>query len=69
MLDNNDIEELKRYFAPKIEIVSVLPNPKSVEDNKKVLLQNDDGTYTEYTLIKGYWYKPEDASEVKLNEV
>ena len=48
-------EELKDYFTPKAELVTKLPNAKDVDDLTQAILDNDNGTYSVYRMLKGSW--------------
>lgn len=52
---HKEYRDLERYFHPKAEIVTQLPDPRAVKDLVSVLLDNLDDTYTEYRMIKGSW--------------
>ncbi len=57
-LNSNDIAEIGRYFNPNGQIVTSLPNAKSVRDFSEVAIQNKDGnTFDTYKMIKGNWIK------------
>lgn len=49
------IEEMKRYFQPKSELVKALPDRKTVRDMTEVILKDANGNYVMYKMIEGNW--------------
>ena len=57
-LNSNDIAEIGRYFNPNGQIVTTLPDAKSVRDFSEVAMPNKDGnSFDTYKMIKGQWIK------------
>lgn len=55
-IDVRTIENLRNYYAPKPDVVTKLPDPKSCVDGQQAVLK-DDTTYTLYILVGGAWKK------------
>ena len=52
------LQELRRYFQPKTEVVQALPDPDTVIDMTEVVLKTTVGqetTYVMYKMIEGKW--------------
>lgn len=49
------IQELRKYFQPRSELVIDLPEPLSVVDMTEVILKDSDGNYVMYKMIEGNW--------------
>lgn len=54
MIKPEDLEELRRYFQPKTETVTSLPEVKSVRDLTLVILK-DGATRKLYIAFEGQW--------------
>jgi len=54
-LNSNNLAELDRHYHPVSQIVTSLPNPKSVRDMSEVFIKNPDGTYNKYQMVNGVW--------------
>lgn len=62
MISDEDIEQLRDYFAPVSEVVKALPEAASVNDLTEVILKQSDGTYDKYQLVEGNWKKIADLT-------
>lgn len=49
--------EIGKFFHPKTNVVTVLPDVKSVKDLAEILLDKKDGTYEKHQMINGAWKK------------
>ena len=56
-IDSQSQNEISKYFHPKAQVVDILPNPKQSSDLAEILLDNKDGTFTKYQMVKGSWLK------------
>lgn len=57
MLNPQEIEEIKNYFAPKVLSGKSLPNAKSVTDNTIFYKEESDGVFVEHIMFNGRWNK------------
>lgn len=53
-LTNEQLKEIDKYYPPKPEVVTKLPDVKGMKDFAKVYLK-EGLTYKEYILIEGNW--------------
>lgn len=63
MITLEQIEELRQYFAPKIEEGIKLPEVRSVVDGTEFVL-TEGTTKKLYKMIKGKWYLINTLTEV-----
>lgn len=54
-IDSASIENLRNYFDAIPEIVTKLPNAKTVPDRQHILLKLPNGTYRCYIALNGIW--------------
>lgn len=62
MISNEEIEQLRQYFAPVGEVLKTLPEVAEVNDLVEIVIKNSDGTYSLYKMIEGAWKKIADLT-------
>jgi len=52
-INSQSQQEISKYFNPKSEIVTKLP--EKANDLSEKLIKNSDGTFTVYQMVEGNW--------------